>query len=399
MGWWSFFGGNGRRSYSLLVVLIVEIAGYVIERDGPLIVDAALHAFHRLLRLLLRLVLDKDVAWVCTDVLLVLLHKPMMHDLPELRKPFNEILLVLRPFVLAELSGHVGGDCVDHPYHGGVFVRSRLQSIHWEVGLLIFEDVDGSKGGCLRLSCSLSLRDYIIAVAAISQSDSMAHVPFEKLNLLQLANPACFLDWGELDGDVPVGLVDLKVDDWAAIHLILEIVLGHESGDQISEVVLSDPDLKGHVCDHKPSHLLSISERTCGHSGIIVQLGHPREWVPKLALVISLVPAVVVEWRSGPLSFASFSRNRGHGYLEGHGYFSGFDLLIPFFVLVSIVLVSVLAVSIGVASMIPAIPIFAIMLMSLMVFGAWPMYTMVPTCFFSFYPCVLCVCSSASSLI
>lgn len=53
----SFF--DGRRREILLIILIIQLSGYVIKSDASFIVDSALHFSHRFLRLFLRLIFNK----------------------------------------------------------------------------------------------------------------------------------------------------------------------------------------------------------------------------------------------------------------------------------------------------------------------------------------------------
>jgi hypothetical protein len=59
-----------------------------------------------------------------------------------------------------------------------------------------------------------------------------------------------------------VFLVYLEVQDRTVVHLVLQIVLSHEAGDQVPQVLLGDADLVGNVGDHQPSHLFGVGEGT-----------------------------------------------------------------------------------------------------------------------------------------
>lgn len=133
----------------------------------------------------------------------------MVHYCAELREAFNQILLVLVPLFFGQLSGHVGSHCIDHSQQGRCLVVSDLQSINREGGLLVLQHIDRRKCCSLSLCSSLSLRDYIIPITTIPQPYNATDIPLQKLDLLQLANPASLLNRRQLHRHVPISLIDL----------------------------------------------------------------------------------------------------------------------------------------------------------------------------------------------
>ena len=45
-----------------------------------------------------------------------------------------------------------------------------------------------------------------------------------------------------------VFFIDFKVDNGTCIHLIFQVVVSHEPGDKVPEIVLSYADLVWYVC-------------------------------------------------------------------------------------------------------------------------------------------------------
>lgn len=174
--------------------MVIDVSWDIVELDAALIVDSALHLGHSLLSFFLRLVLDKQVAWVCADILLILFHEPVVHYLSELREPFNQVLLILLPLLLLELGGHVGCNCIYHPNQSGVGVDSNLECVHGKVGLFVLKDIYGCEGGGLSLGSCLRLRDHVISVAAVAEANDAADVALEEFYLLQLADAAGLFD-------------------------------------------------------------------------------------------------------------------------------------------------------------------------------------------------------------
>ena len=91
-----------------------------------------------------------------------------------------------------------------------------------------------------------------------------------------------------------VCLVYLKMYDGAVVHLVFQVVLGHEASDEVPQVVLGYSDFQGDVGDHQPPHLLGVDQGRGGHVGRVVYSGHPREGVPKLPVIVVLVFPVII---------------------------------------------------------------------------------------------------------
>ena len=121
----------------------------------------------------------------------------------------------------------------------------------------------------------LGLGDNIVAIAAVSETDNTVDGALEELYFLQFAEPACLLDRGQLNSHIVILLVDFQVDDRAGVHLILEVVLGHEAGDEIPEILLLDSNFVGDVGDHQPAHLFGVGKGAVGDGRKEVHAGDP----------------------------------------------------------------------------------------------------------------------------
>lgn len=183
----------------------------------------------------------------------------MMHNGSKLRESFQKIFLILLPLLFWELSCHIWCHCICNSQQCGGRRIVVTQIVNWEVSPFVFEDVDSSKSSSLSLSCSLSLSDNIVSINTISKPNNAIDGTLEKLYFLKFAYSTCFLDWWKLHSNVLLCLVNLQINNWATIHLILQVVLGHKSGDQVTKILLSDSYLIGNVRYHKPSHFFCVS--------------------------------------------------------------------------------------------------------------------------------------------
>lgn len=100
------------------------------------------------------------------------------------------------------------------------------------------------------LGCSLCLSDNVVAIATVPQSYDSIDDSFEQLYFLKLTYSTCFLHRRQLNSDIMLFLIDLEVDDRAAVHLVFEVILCHESGDEVPEVILGDSYFIWDVGDH-----------------------------------------------------------------------------------------------------------------------------------------------------
>lgn len=123
----SFF--DGRRGHVFFEVGVIEVSRDVVYGDAAFVVDAALHFGHRLLRLILRLVLNEQVTRIRADVLLIFFHEPVVHNGAKLREAFNQVFLVFVPLIFGQLAGHVCSHCVGDSEQGRGLAVSNLQSI------------------------------------------------------------------------------------------------------------------------------------------------------------------------------------------------------------------------------------------------------------------------------
>ena len=92
--------------------------------------------------------------------------------------------------------------------------------------------------------------------------------------------------------------VDLQVDYGTAVHFIFEVVLSHESGDEVAKIVFRDADLIWYVCDHQSPHFFGVSQGGVGDCGKRVHPWYPRKGIPELPVVIILITSVVSQRRS-----------------------------------------------------------------------------------------------------
>ena len=113
----SLFVLDGRGSEVLLIILVIQVSGEVIEGDLALIVGTALHFLHGFFSLTFRLIFDKQITWVCTNVFLVLCHEPVVDHCSELRKPFQQVFFVLGPLLFGEVICHISSYPVHNSNH------------------------------------------------------------------------------------------------------------------------------------------------------------------------------------------------------------------------------------------------------------------------------------------
>lgn len=178
-----------------------------------------------------------------------------------------------------------------------------------------------------------------------------------------------------------VFFVELKISDGTVVHGIFEIVLSHESGDKFPEIFFFHAHFVRDVGDHEPSHFFGIDEGGSWDVGSVIDSGYPWERIPEFAFVVILISSVVAERGAGTLSFtfASLSRDWGHGDFDGHwdfgrlGFSGGlFGVFLVFTVFIlswpaSLPISSIPSIIILIVSMIPSrfmISIFVSVLIS-----------------------------------
>ena len=125
------------------------------------------------------------------------------------------------------------------------------------------------------MSGGLGLGNNVVAIAAVSEADDTVDGALEELYFLQFAKSAGLLNRGQLNRHIVVLLVDFEVDDRASVHLIFEVILGHEAGDEVPEVLLLDADFVGDVGNHQPAHLFGVGKGTVGDGREEVHAGDP----------------------------------------------------------------------------------------------------------------------------
>lgn len=150
MGWWSLvgfgrdvrgfayigegwllglFGGFGwgfdiGRGCPLLVVRVVNLSRHIEQLYNPLVIDSSLHLAHRLSTLLLRFILNEQVPWICTNIFLFTLYKPIMHNFSILWESFNQIFMKFLPLLWSQMCSHVGSNSIgnsDQSWYLGSF--------------------------------------------------------------------------------------------------------------------------------------------------------------------------------------------------------------------------------------------------------------------------------------
>lgn len=177
-----------------------------------------------------------------------------------LREALQQVLLVLAPLLFVQLPGHVSRHCVRYSEYCRGLIHALERCLDRELSLLVFQYVDGRECSCLCLCRSLRLRDNIITVTTIAQTDDAADGPFEQLDLLQLADTAGFLDGGQLHSHVAVRLIDLHVHHRTVVHLVLQVVLPHVPSYQIAQVVLGYSNFEWDVRYHQSPHLFCVHQ-------------------------------------------------------------------------------------------------------------------------------------------